>query len=130
MSVVRNLKELKEAKLLIKGDMVVFCFKKENGTKVEMAHKVSQGYSGCFLDNTDCGNNAKLFIELDINKIEFCEKSYGYVTEREGQWPYAKEHDYKAITRVVRDLYMLIEGVSEKVEEIEEVDRFSLMDLD
>lgn len=127
MSVVRNLKELKEAEFLIKGDMVVFCFKKENGTKVEMAHKVSQGYSGCFLDNIDYGDNAKLFRVLDINEIGFCEKSYGYSPERQGQWPYAKEHDYKAITRVVKDLYILIEGVPEK---IEEVDRFSLMDLD
>ena len=130
MSTVRNLKELEEAKLLIKGDMAVFCFEKENGTKVKMTHEISQSYSGCFLNNVDHGNNSILFTELDIDKIEFCEKSYGYPSAGQGQWPYAKEHDYKAIARVVRDLYMLIEGVQKKVEEIEEIDRFSLMDLD
>lgn len=130
MNKVQNLKELEEVELLLKRDIVVFCFKLENGGKGEMTHRVGQSSSGCFLDNIDSGNNAKLFTELDIDKIEFCTKSYGYPPEADGQWPYAKEHDYKAITRVVRDLYMLIEGVQEEVKEIEEVDRFSLMDLD
>lgn len=59
--------------------------------------------------NHDETTNAIIFDELGMSadeKILFCDKAYGYESDRSGQWPEFKEKDYEALTRCVNMLYL------------------------
>ena len=53
-------------------------------------------------------DNSQIFRKLKLEKREFCEKHYGYSAPN-GNWPSAGHDDYKALTRVVLALFLLIE---------------------
>lgn len=73
-----------------------------------------------FLSSRD-GDNSKIFDLLKINKQEFTSKAMGYQCD-DGQWPEYKPHDYLAATKVVLELYKLIENIKDFEQENLKVD--------
>lgn len=59
--------------------------------------------------NHDSGINSEIFTKLGLSKESFCEKAYNYVPIG-GDWPYSKDSDYEAATRLVLALFSHIEG--------------------
>lgn len=55
--------------------------------------------------------NDKIFVDLNLDKEEFCTKYYDYPGKNcnGGAWPEYKYNDYEAVTRVVKALFEIIE---------------------
>lgn len=70
--------------------------------------------------------NDQIFNKLGIENVHtFCSNHYGYITDR-GAWPEFKDWDFKAATRLVEALFIIIENKKavkalEKSEESKEV---------
>lgn len=123
---INNLRELGSYGTLREGDIINFRGKKD-GFELWLEYRVMylRGHGFYLRNNTEIAND-QIFKALNINKHNFCKKSYGYSTSSEDDFPVTKVKDCEAIIRVVRDLYVVLDGIVE----IEEIDRFSLMDLD
>ncbi len=129
--IINNLKELNKYGTLKLDDKVMFRLPDEVlEYKVCKDNSVLPGYT-LFLDNRSPGGggsdyNGRIFNVLNLDEYNICSSEYGYSISQ-GNWPWAKDDDFEAITRVVRRLYKEIKGI---YEDEAETDRFSLIDLD
>ncbi len=103
------LKELKEKKELQKGDIVKFTVK---GQIIQY----EVGY--LHLKNLKTENtikyNDEIFKILNLDKNKLTKKIYKYEPNNSknclaGYWPQIKNHDFPALTRLVAELYRIIE---------------------
>lgn len=65
----------------------------------------------CYLSNMDTFTNGQIFIDLNLDKYKFCSDCYGYKTDY-GAWPFSKNKDYAALTRVVEALFPYCDEVT------------------
>ncbi len=107
MSTITCLKELEEREKLDYEDIVKFTIKEKL-----LKYKVR----GLFLQNLSKGNlNDEIFKILKIDKWEIAEKTYKYEpinkkTRKDStQWPETKSRDFSTLTRLVKELYLIIE---------------------
>ncbi len=116
------LKELEERRTLEYNDVVYFTV--GEGT---IRYTVDE----CFLRNLETSyDNSSIFRLLKVDKYKLSEKAYGYGVKREYKsyfWPDSKNSDYPALTRLVKELYMIIEGPEEDCIPI--LTRWELLDL-
>lgn len=82
------------------GDNVQF---KIPETNVYLNYKVHEQFLA-----SECGFNNAIFTLLHINNYEIADKCYGYESTT-GGWPEFKFHDFEAATRLVLELYKIIE---------------------
>jgi len=63
-----------------------------------------------FLQEKNYADNSEIFQVLSIpSKEELAKKAYGY-EQKGGDWPECEKDDYAALTRLVIELYKIIEG--------------------
>jgi hypothetical protein len=102
MTEYKKYDELK-GKILAFGDVVYF---------QELKYEVGYRY----LNDKNNYSNSLIFERLGLNKTEFCSKAYGYESDfyvhdlSSRSFPECKSYDYPALTRVVLNLFALIEG--------------------
>ena len=99
MVVITCLKELEKRGTLQLEDIVEFTIKKEI-----LKHDVRPW----FLNLKDITNN-EIFKVLNIDKYKLAKKAYGYRACGDGAWPESKTDDFPALTRLVKELYLIIE---------------------
>ncbi len=117
MSTITNLKELNKRKCLKYEDKVIFTVKEQ---------KITYEVKETFLSNKNNSNN-KIFMILNIDKSIIAEKTYGYETRSmTSDWPTSITSDFPALTRLVRELYIIIE---EKEPKYTPYNRFEIMDI-
>ncbi len=125
MSNITNLKELKEHKELKLYDKVIFTINEE---KIE--YEVKGTYLKDLSSNNYLSNNDKIFRILKLNKNKLAEKAYKVKRtgnpENDNYWPETKGEDYPALTKLVRELYTIIE---EKEPKYTKYNRFEIMDI-
>ncbi len=125
MSTITCLKELKEKGELKYTDIVEFIVNKEI-----LKYEVENSYLHYLKD----GKNDEIFKILEIDKYILAKNIYKYKpTIKESEpisflriWPETKDHDYPALTRLVKELYRIIEG-QETV--YTKFTRFEIMDI-
>ena len=105
--IITCLKELNEKGCLENKDEVIF-----NVEEQRIKYKVN----GFFLINLNSQEfyNDEIFEILKINKAQISEKAYEYdelikFKDEEGYWPESKDYDFPALTRLVKELYKIIE---------------------
>ncbi len=108
MATITCLKELEERGKLEYEDIVKFTINKKQIIKYRVVHH--------YLLNTknDPHKNDEIFKILRIDKVELAEKAYKYKLTNaklwiEGYWPQLKSHNFPALTRLVKELYLIIE---------------------
>jgi len=118
MSTITCLKELEEKGILELNDIVVFYFKEDI-----IEYIVKEDYLNCKFYKND-----EIFEILKINKNKIAKKTYNYKTdiENKGFWPESKINDYLALTRLVKELYRIIE---ERKPKYTKYNRFEIMDI-
>ena len=126
MTEINNLKELEERGCLEIGDIVNFTVNKEI-----IGYKVKKRLLGktYLCDYITVDNNCIIFEVLELDKYEIAEKIYEYKivsTCFSRAWPETKEKDYPALTRLVKELYKIIE---EKDKVYTKYNRFEIMDI-
>ena len=130
MTTITCLKELEERRELERGDIIIFIVNKEIlKYKIEEIHINKNIY----LYNTiSSGGNDKIFRILEINKSKLAKKIYGYEAANinsafyDINWAEAKENDYPALTRLITELYRIIE---ERETVFTKFTRFEIMDI-
>lgn len=121
---INNLKELEERKTLEMNDTVYFTVGEET---------IEYVVRGVYLLNSSSDNfNNRIFEILERDKEKIAEKAYGYPpTNLSGNtsnlWPQTKDDDYSALTRLVKELYKIIEEKKEVYIPI--LTRWELLDL-
>ncbi len=97
-----NLKGLEDKKELQFDDIVEFTVK-EKIIKyiVKYDHLLNKDHKRGKLNN-------EIFRILKIDKYKIAEKAYGY-KQKYGMWPCSKNEDFPALTRLVAELYIIIE---------------------
>jgi len=129
MTKIHNLKELnKLARDLESGDYIHFTTKQE---VLKYKIKLSSN-SRLYLENfNNANNNDSIFNNLNLNFIEknkLAEKCYGYkLPSSGGDWPWCNHNDYKALERLIREIYKILGEKDIKPEPIKS--RFELLDL-
>ena len=119
MSTITCLKELNKRECLELDDIVIFTINEE---KIE--YRIQDDYLHNIKGYKD---NDEIFIILDIDKYEIAEKAYKYKTNKPNSiWPTSKNKDYPALTRLIRELYTIIE---EKNKVYTKYNRFEIMDI-
>ena len=119
MTTITCLKELEKRKCLELDDIVVFTVKEE---KI-ISYNVGDNY----LRNRNVVINEEIFIILKLKKYEIAEKTYRYeIINNKSDWPTSEHEDYPALTRLVRELYTIIE---EKEPKYTKYNRFEIMDI-
>ena len=118
MTVITNLRELEEKLYLEEGDIVKFIVKEQI-----IEYRVLRR----FLNHLDtyCKHNNKIFEILEIDEYKLATKAYKYKTDT-GYWPYSKHKDFPALTRLVKELYLIIEKREIKYTKFT---RFEIMDI-
>ena len=111
MVTITCLRELEEKRELEFGDIVIFTVNKEI-----LKYTVYQ-----YFLSLDKIYNDTIFKLLKIDKYEIAEKTYGYKVN--GSWPNSKSNDYPALTRLVKELYRIIEPTYTKFT------RFEIMEI-
>ncbi len=113
------LKELEERKELQLDDIVKFTIKEQI-----IEYRVKYNY----LKNSKSspGDNDKIFKVLNIDKNEIAEKGYKYKALRDGYWPCSEDNDFLALTRLVKELYLMIE---ERKPVYTKFTRFEIMEI-
>lgn len=97
MAIYKNLKELGDNTLKYQ-DIVILG---------DTFYKVVDNHLRCENENE---NNTKIFKQLNINdRQSFCTKLYGY-SSGPGAWPTASRGDFRALTRVVKALFEILES--------------------
>ncbi len=74
--------------------------------------------------------NDEIFKVLEIDKHKIADKMYKYKTTSEGftgLWPCSRNRDFPALTRLVKELYLIIEG--RKTSVFTKFTRFEIMDI-
>ncbi len=114
---------LKELEKLEFGDIVEFTIKKEI-----LKYEVKSWFLNIIRDNDfDYKMNEEIFRILGINKNKIAEKIYRYpLNGNGGDWPNSKANDYSALTRLVKELYLIIE---EREPKYTKFTRFEIMDI-
>ena len=107
MTVIACLKDLEERRKLEYEDIVKFTIKKQI-----IEYRVVHHY--LFNTKNDPHKNDEIFKTLRIDKVELAEKAYKYKLTNaklwiEGYWPQLKSHNFPALTRLVKELYLIIE---------------------
>ena len=106
MNIIMNLKELEEKGELELKDNVIFIIK-EKKIKYSVENNYLYNYGGAY--------NDKVFRVLKIDKLKIAEKTYGYKPLNidkpfcDRNWPEIKLDDFPALTRLVKELYLIIE---------------------
>ena len=107
MNNITNLKELEEKGELELKDNVIFIIKEK---------KIGYSVEGNYLYYMNGGSkNDKIFRILKIDKLKIAEKTYGYKPLNidkpfcDRNWPEIKLDDFPALTRLVKELYLIIE---------------------
>ena len=100
MSTITCLKELEEKRILEFEDIVEFNFKKE-----KIRYRVSKAH---LLNDKGSLYNDYIFEILKIDKNKIAQKTYNYKADI-GCWPTSEIDDYPALTRLVKELYIIIE---------------------
>ena len=120
--IITCLKELNERKYLEIDDIVKFTINEQIITYI-----VRNVY---LFISSNGENNDEVFRILDIDKDKLAEKMYGYkdfkIYPRHNYWPEIREDDFPALTRLVRELYTIIE---EKEIKYTKYNRFEIMDI-
>lgn len=119
------LKDLEEVKRLAREDIVEFTVGEES-----VKYDVQCYYLSHF--SNDYLKNDMIFKMLELDKYKFAEKAYGYDINRKGYWPNSKNYDFEALTKLVKELYKIIEdrwpsvpeGVFEPIE-----NRWDILDI-
>ncbi len=125
MKTITCLKELKERKELQYEDEVTFTIE-EKILKYKTHPKLLY-----IIDNNFTTYNSKVFDILEIDKTkkhEMAAKAYGYKSKT-GLWPETKTGDYAALTRLVKEIYIKIEGPPPESEPDPILSRFEILDL-
>jgi len=126
MAEINNLKELEERGCLELGDIVNFTVNKEIiGYKVKtLSHRAY------LCSNGNTGSNCVIFEVLELDKFKMAERVYGYKPvnsyDTTKVWPETRKEDYLALTRLVKELYKIIE---EKEIKYTKYNRFEIMDI-
>ncbi len=81
----------------------------------------------CLFDhiNNNVNDNNKIFRLLKIDKYDIATKAYRYKSLA-GVWPSSRENDYPALTRLVKELYKIIE---ERKPVYTKFTRFEIMEI-
>ena len=120
MTTITCLKELNKRKCLELDDIVIFTVKEE---KIEYIVKVIHLHS-------IKERNNEIFRILDLDRDKLAEKMYGYKKDinyvSNYYWPVTSLDDYSALTRLVKELYTIIE---EKETKYTKYNRFEIMDI-
>ena len=119
MTTITNLKELEEREILQLGDYVEFI------TKEKIVKYIVQYDFLLNKEHKSNGKNEEIFNILEIDRYKLAEKKYGYTTDH-GFWPDSKQFDYSALTRLVKELYLIIE---EKETVYTKFTRFEIMEI-
>ncbi len=117
MSKITCLKELNKRKCLELDDIVKFTI---NEKIIEYTVQIDY-----LLNNNINYDNDEVFKVLDLDKNKIAEKMYGY-NRTIGNWPVTNLDDYPALTRLVKELYFIIE---EKDKIYTKYNRFEIMDI-
>ncbi len=110
MAIITCLKESKERRILQLDDIVEFTVKEQI-----IKYKVWQK----FLNRLNKDNN-EIFEILEIDK-------YKYKTNS-GNWPDSKKNDFPALTRLVKELYLIIEE-QHPIKVYTKFTRFEIMEI-
>ncbi len=111
------LKELEERRILELDDIVEFIVKEE---------VIEYEVWSRFLNLLNRPNN-RIFEVLEIDdKHKLAEKIYGYIIIDGGYWPYSNHNDFPALTRLVKELYLII---GEKKMIYTKFTRFEIMEI-
>ena len=86
--------------ILKEGDVIIFAF-----GNVHYNYRVHTKY----LSSMDGRENYRIFSVLSLEKYKFCSAHYGYPANS-GNWPVANIRDFPALTRVVTELFKIIES--------------------
>ncbi len=127
MSTITCLKELEEKGVLESEDIVIFTINK----KIIEEYKVCINHLwGKYQKKNGCCSNNRIFKFLKINKIKITEKAYGYNITRHSDsnkyFPEYRDDDFPAITRLVAELYRIIE---EQKTVFTKFTRFEIMEI-
>ena len=122
MSEITCLKELEEKGTLEFKDVVIFTVKEK-----EIEYNRQKNYLYTYNNYND-----KIFRILEINKWEIAEKAYRYKpfnidsSFSDVNWPESEVEDFSALTRLVEELYRIIE---KKKPVFTKFTRFEIMDI-
>jgi len=120
------LKELTKRKCLEYGDIIKFIINEEI-----IEYRVRSNWLGKVRYKKD-KHNDEIFRILDIDKFKMAEKEYGYKSPNinslnaDINWPETVREDYPALTRLVRELCIIIE---ERKPKYTKYNRFEIMDI-
>ena len=64
-----------------------------------------------YLSSMGTFTNDQMLIDLELDKYKFCSDCYGYEANS-GSWPFSKNKDYAALTRVVESLFPYCDKVT------------------
>ncbi len=124
MTTITCLKELEEKKILEYHDIIEFTI----NNKI-LRYRVEITYL-CYLKN---GRNDEIFKILGIDKYILAENIYKYKpTNKESKpiplrvWPETEYNDFLALTRLVKELYRIIE---ERESKFTKFTRFEIMEI-
>ncbi|HUS50609.1 MAG TPA: hypothetical protein VMZ91_10620 [Candidatus Paceibacterota bacterium] len=119
--IITCLKELNERKYLEIDDIVKFTIKENT---------ITYTVRSAFLKIFNGKNNDEIFRILDLDKDKLAERIYGYKRSVDypgaNYWPEIEMSDFPALTRLVRELYTIIE---EKDKVYTKYNRFEIMDI-
>ncbi len=125
MSTITCLKELNEKDHLEFDDIVIFTVN-EQIIEYRVTKKFNKDNLFLFIGNK---HNDEIFKILDINKNKIAEKIYEYKpinSENNNFWPETKEDDYNSLTKLVKELYEIIE---ERKPKYTKYNKFEIMDI-
>jgi len=129
MSVITCLKELEKIICLKDKDIVEFTI----NSKV-IKYQVLSFHLQNLKDQLDPSYNDEIFKILELNKFKIAEKAYGYKAVnlyRDSKfpntyWPEIEYKDFPALTKLVKELYIIIE---ERKPKYTKYNRFEIMDI-
>ena len=108
MSTITNLKELEEREILQQNDKVIFTVKKQ---KIE--HEVFPFFLYNLGSEPELIKNDIIFKILEIDKMKLAKETYKYPInenlKEDGFWPEVENDNYSALTKLVKELYIIIE---------------------
>ncbi len=118
---ITNLKGLEDRRIVEVEDRVYFTVGEEH-----VEYKVDKWYLDCYSISNNF--NYKIFNLLKIDKLKLASEVYGYEASF-GDWPSCKSDDYPALTRLVKELYKIIEEKYPTEVYIPINSRFDILDL-